>query len=114
MPPTWSRSIRSWCKRVNLRQQTILDLRAAQDELAKLSLVASKTDNAVIITDKEGLIEWVNDGFTRLTGYTLAEVLGKRPGAILQGPLSDPETVSQDQGPLAGKGTLYRRNHQLQ
>ncbi|MDM8551902.1 PAS domain S-box protein [Desulfobacterales bacterium HSG2] len=64
-----------------------------EDELTRLSLVASKTDNTVIITDKEDLIEWVNDGFTRMTGYTFDEVMGKKPGKLLQGPLTDRETV---------------------
>jgi len=40
-------------------------------ELEKLSIVASETDNAVIIMDSEGNFEWVNDGFTRLYGYDI-------------------------------------------
>ena len=48
----------------------------------KLALVASRTDNAVIITDAEEHIEWVNDGFTRITGYTLGEVVGRKPGSF--------------------------------
>lgn len=43
------------------------------------ALVASRTDNAVVITDTAGRIEWVNDGFTRMTGYQLDEVLGRSP-----------------------------------
>lgn len=42
-------------------------------ELEKLSIVASKTDNAVLIADNTGEIEWVNEGFTRLYGYTLEQ-----------------------------------------
>ncbi|RBP78295.1 PAS domain S-box protein [Marinomonas rhizomae] len=42
-----------------------------------LSLVANETDNAVIITNASGLIEYVNQGFERLTGYEMAEVRGK-------------------------------------
>jgi PAS domain S-box-containing protein len=45
-------------------------------ELEKLSLVASKTDNSVIIADHSGKIEWVNDGFTRMTGQS-KEILGR-------------------------------------
>lgn len=67
--------------------------KAAQDDLAKLSLVASYTDNLVIITDREGRTEWVNDAFVRRTGYALAELLGKKPGSVLQGPDTDPATV---------------------
>jgi len=42
-------------------------------ELEKLSIVASKSDNAVIITDKNGDFEWANEGFIRLFQQTLKE-----------------------------------------
>jgi PAS domain S-box-containing protein len=58
-----------------------------------LALVAGRTDNAVVITDPQGRIEWVNDGFTRVTGYELSEVIGKKPGSFLQGPETDPATT---------------------
>jgi PAS domain S-box-containing protein len=74
-------------------KEDITSIKAAQEELTKLSLVASKTDNAVIITDKDGYIEWVNEGFIRLTGYTLLEVRGNKPGSILQGPETDSATI---------------------
>jgi len=74
-------------------KEDITAMKAAREELAKLSLVASKTDNAVIITDHLGCTEWVNDGFTRLTGFTLEETVGKKPGAVLQGPESDRATI---------------------
>ncbi|GGK84959.1 hypothetical protein GCM10011405_36000 [Rufibacter glacialis] len=63
-------------------------------ELKKLSLVASKTVNSVYITDEEARIEWVNEGFTRITGYTIEEVKGLRPGDFLAGPATQPEAVS--------------------
>lgn len=44
------------------------------EEIKKLSLVASKTDNSVVITDAQWKIEWVNDGFVRLHGYNLDEI----------------------------------------
>jgi len=46
-------------------------------ELEKLSIVAEKTDNAVVIMDEKGDIEWVNEGFVRMTGYTLDEFIKK-------------------------------------
>jgi hypothetical protein len=67
----------------------------AQDELSKLSLVASYTDNFVIITDREGRTEWVNQAFVRRTGYTLDEMRGRKPGELLQGPETDRGTVAQ-------------------
>lgn len=78
-----------------------------QNELAlrKLSLVAEQTDNAVIITDRAGVTEWVNEGFTRITGYEPAEAIGRTPGALLQGPLTDPAVVAfMHERVLAGEG----------
>lgn len=46
-------------------------------ELEKLSLVVRETGNAVIITDKNGDIEWVNEGFKRLYGYNVHQFATK-------------------------------------
>jgi PAS domain S-box-containing protein len=46
-------------------------------ELEKLSIVASETNNAVIITDNEGNFIWINKGYTRLFGYQPEEVTGE-------------------------------------
>ncbi len=42
-------------------------------ELKQLSLVASETDNSIIITDSKGKIEWVNKSFENLYGYNAEE-----------------------------------------
>jgi len=60
---------------------------------ALLSLVANETDNSVIIADAEGRIEYVNSGFSRLTGFSAEEVLGRKPGSLLQGHHTDPGIV---------------------
>ena len=67
----------------------------SQQELEKLSLVASKTTNGVVITDADGLTEWVNEGFTKLTGYSLSEVEGKLLGPILKGEETDEATAER-------------------
>lgn len=53
-------------------------------ELRKLSLIATTTNNAVIITDPYGRIEWVNDSFEKSTGYSLEEAKGLKPKDFLQ------------------------------
>jgi PAS domain S-box-containing protein len=68
-------------------------LRQQEAEQRKLALIASRTDNAVVLTDADGNVVWVNPGFTRLTGYALEDVLGRKPGKMLQGPGTDPATV---------------------
>src|SRR5687767_12002500 len=70
-------------------------LRNQKADLARLSLVANKTDNAVLVLTPDGAINWVNDGFTRLSGYTLADSVDKAPAAILLGPLQSSKGVQQ-------------------
>jgi PAS domain S-box-containing protein len=65
------------------------------DEVHRLALVAQRTNNLIILTDASGAIEWVNEGFSRLSGYTLDEVRGLKPGSFLQGPGTDPATVAR-------------------
>jgi PAS domain S-box-containing protein len=69
-------------------------LRAQEAQSRKLALVAARTDNAVIVSDSQGRIEWVNEGFTRITGWQPEEVIGKKPGSFLQGPETDPVTIA--------------------
>ncbi|WP_386818961.1 ATP-binding protein [Luteolibacter algae] len=74
-------------------------------ESRTLALVAERTDNAVIVTDAAGCIEWVNEAFVQITGYELEEVAGRKPGSFLQGPLTDQNTVANIRESLAnGKG----------
>ena len=67
----------------------INEKRERETKLRELSLVASKTTDSVIITDAEERITWVNDAFTKLSGYTLDECKGRVPGDFLQGPKTD-------------------------
>ncbi|MDC0707969.1 PAS domain S-box protein [Stigmatella sp. ncwal1] len=91
-------------------------LQAQQQQMKKLALVAARTHNAVIITDAAGVIEWVNEGFTRITGYTAEESLHRRPGELLYGPNTDPAVTSAiHQAILSGEGSTaeminYRKN----
>lgn len=63
-------------------------------EFQLLSLVANETDNSVIITDPNGVIEYVNPGFIKMTGHTAEEAIGRKPGDILQGPDTDPGVIA--------------------
>lgn len=71
----------------------ISDYKLGEEKLHILSSIADKNINAVIISDKHGKIEWINQSFEKMTGYSLAEVVGKKPGTFLQGEDTDPETV---------------------
>jgi PAS domain S-box-containing protein len=82
-------------------------LRSQEIESRKLALIAARTDNAVILTNRSGLIEWVNTGFERLTGWNLPDVLGRKPGDFLQGPDSDPAVILQMRHAIA-RGAPFR------
>lgn len=79
---------------VNMYGRNITQQKKDQQELERLSLIIHQTVNAVIVTDSSGKIEWVNDAFTRITGYTLDEMNGISPGSKLQGPKSDPAVAA--------------------
>jgi PAS domain S-box-containing protein len=50
----------------------------AEARLRLLGLALESAANAIIITDRAGLMIWANPAFTQLTGYSLAEVLGRK------------------------------------
>lgn len=85
----------------------VTDEVARRDEFRLLSMVANETDNAVIITNPERRIIYVNRGFTQLTGYSLDEVRDRKPGELLQGQHTDPETVDKIRGALERKEPFY-------
>jgi PAS domain S-box-containing protein len=67
----------------------VSERKRAEEENRRLAMVANTTTNIVILADGEGKIEWVNPAFTRVTGYSLEEVIGKKPGSFLSGPETD-------------------------
>ena len=70
------------------------ELREANKELHKLSIVASKADSAIIITNSDGIAEWVNDGFVRLTGFYFDDIVGQNPHHLLTGKKSNQDTIA--------------------
>jgi PAS domain S-box-containing protein len=76
-------------------------LRESQAEARKLSLVASKTDNPVIIGTPDGRIEWVNDAFCRVMEYSLHEVFGKNPAHFMIGAETNPRSVVRIRAAMA-------------
>ena len=50
---------------------------------------AEHTDIAILITDPEGAVRWSNPAFTKMCHYPLHEIVGRRPGRFLGGPLTE-------------------------
>lgn len=78
----------------------IADRKNREQHLRLLESVLTNTDDAVLITEAEPFNEpgpkiiFVNDAFTKMTGYTSEEVIGKTP-RILQGPNSDKKALKE-------------------
>ncbi|MCV3272824.1 bifunctional diguanylate cyclase/phosphodiesterase [Roseobacter sinensis] len=63
-----------------------------QDELAELAQIAELARESISVTDSSERIQWVNQAFTKLTGYSQEEAVGKTPKELLHGPNTDPQT----------------------
>ena len=57
---------------------------AKHKEMEILSIVATQTENAIMIMDPKGNIEWINDGFTRMYEFTFDEFITQKGKNILQ------------------------------
>ncbi|TSE30673.1 PAS domain S-box protein [Tepidimonas charontis] len=76
-----------------LRRSERERLALLQSDVQRLALVARHTHNAVLFTDRSGRVTWMNTAAEALTGYTLDEMRGQKPGALLQCPRSDPRAL---------------------
>jgi PAS domain S-box-containing protein len=70
-------------------QEVYDELLRQQADNRQLAEVARLTGQMVVVTDPQRRITWVNDAFTRITGHPMDQVLGRTPGALLQGPDTD-------------------------
>ncbi len=95
---------------IMIAERMTASLRRNEAESRRLALVAGRTASAVVITDAEWRIEWVNDSYTRVFGYTLEEVRGRRPGEFVHGANTDPATLAAidaaDEANLSFKGEV--------
>jgi len=88
-------------------RRTTADLQGREEEARRLALVAGRTDNGVMLCDAACHIEWVNDGFVRMTGHTLESVRGRTPQDVLHVPESDAE-ASRRFGERVAQGQPFR------
>jgi PAS domain S-box-containing protein len=85
------------------RARAVSIARDLTKDLERLAMVAQHTSNAVVMTDAAGQVVWVNEGFTRITGFCAEEVLGKTPGSILQCEKTDPAAVEAIRAAIAAQ-----------
>ena len=69
-------------------QTDISERKQAEEALRKLSLAVEQSPSMVMITDCEGVIEYVNPKFTRVTGYSASDAIGQTPSILESGLMS--------------------------
>jgi PAS domain S-box-containing protein len=83
----------------------VMRLQAAHDQaleqVVRLSRVIHQTNNGIILADNQGAIDWINDGFTRISGYELGSVKGQQLVDFLQHVTRAPEQSKFVQNALA-------------
>jgi len=75
--------------------QDITERKNTEQEIQKLSLIASNTENFILIVDKDNRVEWANQSFYKLTGLTEEETNGKLPLELISGPLTSEKTIDK-------------------
>ncbi|NCD70443.1 PAS domain S-box protein [Mucilaginibacter agri] len=96
----------------------ITERKKVEEQLNLLSLVASNTLSGVVINDSQGIVEWVNNAFTNITGYTVNDFEGKHLGDVLKGELTDVSIIEKARELSAKKQSfevdllVYRKNGQ--
>ncbi len=67
----------------------------ADQRIKLLAKIVEQVNEAIVISDGHGLVQYVNDGFTKINGYSFDDVKGKNVGSVLHGPLTD-HTVAKN------------------
>lgn len=71
-----------------LRLAIVRDLsqeESTQAEYRRLAMALEQSEDAIVITDSEGTIQFANTGFERITGYGREEVIGQKPSLLKSG-----------------------------
>jgi diguanylate cyclase (GGDEF)-like protein/PAS domain S-box-containing protein len=74
-----------------------------EDQLRKLSRAVEQSSSMVVITDASGIIEYVNEEFCEVTGYSVEELLSQRPSLLKSGETDAEVYRSMWQALLAGQ-----------
>lgn len=65
--------------------QDITQSKLAEEEIKRLNTAIEQSPVSVIITDIDGVIQYVNPNFTKVTGYTYDEAIGQNPRILKSG-----------------------------
>ena len=70
---------------VRTAERTLVERERIDEERTRLAAAVDQASELIFITDTEGIIQYVNPSFEKITGYTRAEVLGRKPSLLRSG-----------------------------
>jgi PAS domain S-box-containing protein len=97
----------------------ITDRKRAEVDRARLATAVEHAADLVVVSDPNGVIEYVNPAFERLTGYSAADVIGRTEASVLRSHFHPPEYYAELDGafrrgePWSGMLTDRRRDDSL-
>lgn len=114
-PERLSQAIHNALKQNFLNEQRKKDSGVQLFQTAALNAAA----NAIMLTDNQGIIEWVNPAYSILTGYTVDEALGKNPRDLVRSGVQSQEFYKQMWDTIlsgkvwSGELTNHKKNGEL-
>jgi PAS domain S-box-containing protein len=96
----------------------ITERKIVEEKMTLLSLAASETTDTIIIADPNGKAIWANNAYMELTGFSLEEIIGQKPGYLSKGPETDPLATNAMREAIKSKKNIkitilnYKKNKQ--
>ncbi|MEO0761732.1 MAG: histidine kinase dimerization/phospho-acceptor domain-containing protein, partial [Pseudomonadota bacterium] len=82
---------------------------ASEAKAREMASIVQQTNDAIVLTDAQGRVTWCNAAVEEISGYSLAEMIGRKPGEVLQGPDTDRATTR-----AIGRALRARRPHRCE
>jgi diguanylate cyclase (GGDEF)-like protein/PAS domain S-box-containing protein len=89
-----------------LSLREITEQKRQQEQVQNLVRAVSQSPNSVLITSRDGVIEYVNPSFTRLTGYLAEEAIGQKPSLFKSG--QTPDSVYKAMWETINSGQIWK------
>ena len=84
----------------------VTEQRATEEQLNKLWLAVEQTSQGIVITDLSGRIEYINEAFSKINGYSAEEMLGRNPRMFKSG--QTPATVYAELWATLNRGEIWQ------
>ncbi len=89
------------------REANLTHMAHSAEHLGRLTLVATRISSGVALTDRDGIVEWVNTAFSTLTGWPEEKVIGRKLSELLSKEVTDGRAVKELEEQFA-KGVPFR------